>query len=320
MKYIEKTFGVKVLEKAVVFFSLIAIVISGLMISSFYRYSRVDRLDIQAVIKRNGDVDITETYEYKFRGKYNGIFRNFDLGNDKLIINEITTRDDKRNIVTYDNSIMATEGTYYLDNNGNLKIYSKSKNERKKVTIKYTVRHAAEKYPESSVFYWQFYQLVKGDKIKGGSIAISLDSASSFNGFGISSYEFYGGNSPKILKENEVIKCNFKEITSSLGVLAKFDKEYMDSNIVEKSYPLDIDADSPINDTVKRGGIAVDGWIVSAIIFILVVISHGHNIYLALTGRVDEVRFGNSRGFDDFGDSDFGGGSSSGGSSSSGGF
>lgn len=100
--------------------------------------------------------------------------------------------------------------------------------------------------------------------------------------------------------------------------MAKFDKEYMDPNIIENIYPLDAEADSPINNNVKRGGIVIDGWIVSIFIFTLVLISYGRNIYLALTGRVDEVRFGNSRGFNDFGDSDFRG--DSGGSSSSGGF
>lgn len=138
-----------------------------------------------------------------------------------------------------------------------------------------------------------------------GAVDKYNDNASRFNGFEISNYEFYGGSLSKISKENGVIKC---------------DKEYLDSNILENIYPLDTEADSPINNALQRGGIVIKGWIVSAIMIILVLISFGHNIYLALTGRVNEVRFGNSGGFDDFGSSDFGGGGDSGGSSSSGGF
>lgn len=300
MKYTEKSTFVKLFEKAVIFFSLFTIVIVGYFFSNIHKYSRINRLDIQTVIKANGDIEVVENLKYKFRGECDGIYRGFDLGKDELIITDVEVTDKKGNKVKYNNSATPSEGDYYLSDSGDMKIFSKSKNETKNVTIKYTVKQAVEKYSKDAVFCWRFYKLSEYKDIKRGSITVSLDKASN-NNFKILNYEFFGGKSTNISNEDGTVKIDLKDMDSNLVALVEFDKDFIDASIPEKNNTFNIYEKGLIDDDSEYKGIVLDAGMVFGIIFLMVVAKNGYNIYLVLTGRVGEVKIRRSRRRNNFG-------------------
>lgn len=115
----------------------------------------IDNLNINAEILENGDVEVNETLEYSFSGDFNGVFRNLDSnGATGYKITEVSISDEAGN------TIVATEGyneennTYEINESGSetqIKIFTKSSYETKKINIKYTIEGPVIFLPETSL-------------------------------------------------------------------------------------------------------------------------------------------------------------------------
>lgn len=296
----EKTLGQKILFSLIAILTMFALMFITYFCLHNYKKLSVNRLDINAVIKSNGNVDVVENYEYKFIGEYNGIYRDFRVDNcDGYIINEIIVTDKKGNSTKFNSSTMGTDGNYYLDNDGNLKIYSKSKNETKKVSISYTIKNAAKKYEESSVFYWQFYELIGKDTIKEGSLTVSLDNIKN-NKHKILNCDFYGMGNLNKIDEDKTTKLEFEELSSNLGVLVEFDREFLGKHATKYDYKFDVNNEAPLNQNSGSQSSYIETWVVYLIMFIAVFAELIKALYFIAIGRPDKIFMKRKRDSDEY--------------------
>lgn len=285
----------KIIEFLIVAFIIIIGITMCLQFMKSFRKTKINSVDIIATIQTNGDVYITENYEYKFIGEFNGIYRDFDIENYRGVVIEevITIIDENGETKEYVNSPESKEGTYFLDNKGTLKVYTKSKNESKKATLKYTIKNAAYKKQDKSVFCFNFYTLIKGDSIKNGSVAVSLEN--NLNGNKMLDGYFDGKGTVNKTIDGNLIKFDFEKLKSDLNVRIDFDKDFLDDESSHYYDNIKNDDGIYINDEYSSGGIVLDGWTFVIILTVCVILGHLENIYLILTGRVDEVEISTGR-------------------------
>lgn len=285
----ERSLGQKILFNLIGILTMFALMFIVYFCANNYKKLSVNKLDINAVVKSNGDIAVVENYEYKFIGEYNGIYRDFKLDNcDGYIINEIIVTDKKGNSIKYNSSTMGTDGNYYLDNEGNLKIYSKSKNETKKVSISYTIKNAAKKYKESSVFYWQFYELVGKDTIKEGSLTVSLENTKN-NNYKILNCDFYGMGNLNKIDEETTSKLEFEELSSNLGILLEFDRSFLGKDVNKYDYIFDVNNEPPLSQNSDSQSSYIETWVIYLIMFIAVFAELIKALYFIAIGRPDKI-------------------------------
>ena len=189
----------------------------------------IDNLNINAEILENGDVEVNETLEYRFSGDFNGVFRNLDSnGANGYKITEVSVSDEAGNTIAVTEGYNEENNTYEINESGGetqIKIFTKSSYETKKINIKYTIEGAAKKYENYSELYWNFYTVNNIDSVKEGTLKVSLKNAK-FNE-GSFYYELFGdGEIDSTHTENEVM-INFKNLTSLIGIKAQFQKDYL---------------------------------------------------------------------------------------------
>lgn len=199
---------------------------------------KINRLDINAVILDNGDVEVTESFLYKFKGSYNGIFREYELsGCDDYLINTVTVTDSSNNEVEFKYGQSGAPNTFDINYNygsTNLKIYMPSKNEKKKVTINYTIKGAVDKYNDCGFLYWNFYDVPKDSKVKAGTLKVSLNNAK-FDEEAFF-YKIYGdGKIENYNNENEIV-VNFKKLSSLIGIKVNFQESFLNDEVESKGY------------------------------------------------------------------------------------
>lgn len=191
--------------------------------------ANLDRLDINATILANGDIQVEEAFKYKLKGTHNGIFREYNqYGCNGYAIDGVTIIDE------HNNEIVATEGynqennTYeFTDDDTLLKVYTKSKNESKTIKIKYTIFGAAKKYKDCSAIYWNFYDIADGEKVNSGTLNISLDGAeyADKNFF----YKIYGSGKIKGKQTKDSVNIQFKNLTSKIEVQIRFQEDFLNN-------------------------------------------------------------------------------------------
>ncbi|MGR3205181.1 DUF2207 domain-containing protein [Bacillus glycinifermentans] len=114
----------------------------------------IDKVDIQASVKENGDLDVEEVYTYDFHGSFNGMTRSFTektsgrVKGFKAYLSE--KRGGSRSLKT-----KFEDGTYF--------VYTASKDETKTVRYRYTVEEAAQKFEDTSVLFHSFYEKTNED-------------------------------------------------------------------------------------------------------------------------------------------------------------
>lgn len=191
--------------------------------------ANLDRLDINATILANGDIQVEEAFKYKLKGTHNGIFREYNqYGCNGYTIDGVTIIDE------HNNEIVATEGynqennTYeFTDDDTLLKVYTKSKNESKTIKIKYTIFGAAKKYKDCSAIYWNFYDIADGEKVNSGTLNISLDGAeyADKNVF----YKIYGSGKIKGKQTKDSVNIQFTNLTSKIEVQIRFQEDFLNN-------------------------------------------------------------------------------------------
>ncbi len=118
-------------------------------------YYEVDEFNITVEILENGDAVVMEEITYNFDGNFNGIFRDIDYDETSGIKDLTVGVLEDGNIVSFQESIGTGEYDYELDDTGSLaklKIYERSRNERKTFYIGYTLINVAEKYNDIGIF------------------------------------------------------------------------------------------------------------------------------------------------------------------------
>lgn len=128
--------------------------------------------DYQAQVKilENGDIQVSEIFEYDFDGDFNGIIRTIGIkgsdGPQYFKASEYFPTDKELN---YDQSSKGDMVTY--------KIYDQSSNERKLFLLEYQLKNVATLYNDTAEFYWKFFDEYNTSPIGHIKIEVELPAA-----------------------------------------------------------------------------------------------------------------------------------------------
>jgi len=128
--------------------------------------------DYQAQVKilENGDMQVSEIFEYSFDGDFNGIIRDIGIkGSDGFKYFRASQYFPEDKELEYTQSLAADMVTY--------KIYDKSSNERKLFLLEYQLKNVATLYNDTAEFYWKFFDESNTSPIGHLKIEIELPSA-----------------------------------------------------------------------------------------------------------------------------------------------
>lgn len=211
-----------------ILFIIIGFFIFG-FVSCGERNLKIKELNIDAVIMPNGDVNVEEIFDYRFNGEFQGVFREYyGRDCDGYIINNISIIDKDGNEKVVELSESEEPNTYTLKSEygAYIKIFTPSKNERKKIKINYTAKGAAKKYSDCSALYWSFYTVSKEEKVGKGTLKISLNEGV-FNEDLF--YKIYGDGSikGKISPDKSSLNIKFSRLSGMIGAQLKFQREYL---------------------------------------------------------------------------------------------
>lgn len=118
----------------------------------------ISKLDIAAQVNENGDMYVSESYDYVFEGSFNGIKREVNTsGSDG--IKDISVEVSKNGINEKSNTEISTDG-----NKTEIKINSKSENETKNFRIYYKIKNVVTKFSDLGELKWIFYKNESGVK------------------------------------------------------------------------------------------------------------------------------------------------------------
>jgi len=127
--------------------------------------------DYQAQVKilENGDIQVSEIFEYNFDGDFNGIIRTIGIkGSDGLQYFKASEYLPTDKELNYDQSTKGDMVTY--------KIYDQSSNERKLFLLEYQLKNVATLYNDTAEFYWKFFDESNTSPIGHIKIEVELPS------------------------------------------------------------------------------------------------------------------------------------------------
>lgn len=193
----------------------------------------VENMDIQAIVQKDGSVEVSQTITYNFNGEYNGIFidipykledeeydkhRNQSSGlNDSLYNNDGVdiigvTQILKDKTIEYKKVNNASNGSariyQVIPNDGiyRIKVYSPSTNQLKTFNIKYTLKNLCVKHLDIGELYYNFIGGGWETIIKQLNIDVHLPNNNTNNNLYVYAHGPYNGKST-IISNN---KINFK--------------------------------------------------------------------------------------------------------------
>jgi len=134
---------------------------------------------INAVLKENGDLEITEDITYEFNEKFNGIYRYIDLDETYNVtdinVNEIESGNLKKYTLN-EKAKNGDKGVYTIEKKKEkteIKIFSPSNNEVKTFRLTYVVNNVETKYNDTGELFYKF--LGKDNDIYIGSFTVYID-------------------------------------------------------------------------------------------------------------------------------------------------
>ncbi len=234
------------MRKLILTFLLILLIfITPMKVSAQEKSYTIDKLSTTAKIAENGDVEVQEEITYAFNGNYNGVYRNLNKNKTNgYIVSKVAIKDERGNITSLSLSNDSKDNTYEIvdfGENTQIKVFSKSVDEKKTLLLNYTIQRAALKYKEFGQLYWSFYKVENNMSIKEVNFNLSLkDSKFDLNKFKY--WVYIDGESNTNYDSNSIyIKAN--NLTSVLGIKIRFQPEFL--KIDEKSY------DDSVNENMK---------------------------------------------------------------------
>ncbi|MGL5352560.1 MAG: DUF2207 domain-containing protein, partial [Clostridium sp.] len=218
------------------------------------RSYEINKVDINAVIMDNGDINVTEYLTYNFSGDFNGFLRALNSnGSDGCVVNSITII-DKLGVETEAKvSSTGAENTYEISHNGYntaIKLYSKSSNEKKTFKVNYTAKNAAKKYSDVGELYWNFYSVENIQSINEANLNITFNNEELTEKN--SRYETFGDGKLSTTYINNGININYKNLTSMIGINLTIPSEFLTNSptILNNN-----NQNSNNNDVVFEGGV-----------------------------------------------------------------
>lgn len=194
----------------------------------------INKVDINAIIMDNGDINITEYLTYDFLGDFNGFIRDLNSnGSDGCIINSVSIIDKSGIEIIASNENSAFENTYELSESmdkTSIKVYSKSSNEEKTLKVDYTVLNAAKRYESTSGLYWDFYTVENVPYINEVNLNISVNNQilTAEN----STYHVFGDGELSTSYINDGININYKNLSSLVGIDLTIPSEFLSNSIM----------------------------------------------------------------------------------------
>jgi len=114
------------------------------------RSFKINDYQAQVRILENGDMQVSEIFEYSFDGDFNGIIRDIGIkGSDGLQYFKASEYFPEDKELEYTQSVDGNMVTY--------KIYDQSSNERKSFLLEYQLKNVATLYNDTAEFYWKFF-------------------------------------------------------------------------------------------------------------------------------------------------------------------
>ncbi|GFP75760.1 DUF2207 domain-containing protein [Clostridium fungisolvens] len=137
----------------------------------------IDSLAIDTTLNTNGDLEVSEVYEYNFKGDFNGVTRNINFNQGSGVENIEVSILDGSNKTPFKNNDSKENGSYTVTTDGNYKkltIYSKNSNKIVKFNIKYLIIGAATKYNDAGELFGKFYENSSNVDINNLSVKVTF--------------------------------------------------------------------------------------------------------------------------------------------------
>jgi len=163
---------VKIKAKKITGFALLIIILFSFttFITCAERSFEITDYQAQVKILENGDIQVSEIFEYDFDGDFNGIIRTIGIkGSDGFKYFKASEYFPEDKELEYTQSLNADMVTY--------KIYDTSSNERKLFLLEYQLKNVATLYNDTAEFYWKFFDESNTSPIGHIKIEIELPSA-----------------------------------------------------------------------------------------------------------------------------------------------
>lgn len=194
----------------------------------------IDKVDINAVIMDNGDVNVIEYLTYNFSGDFNGFLRDLNSnGLDGFLVNSVSIIDELGVETIAKAFNTGEENTYEISQNGNntnIKLYSKSFNERKTFKVNYTAKNAAKRYSNIGQLYWDFYTVENIPLVKEANLNISFNNQILTDQN--SRYETFGDGELSTNYINNGININYKNLSSRIGIDLTIPEEFLSNSSI----------------------------------------------------------------------------------------
>lgn len=199
----------------------------------------VEDLNIETTLKEDASLDIVEDLNYKFTGDFNGITRDLKLkGAQGYEIKKVLIKDSNGDFKEIDQG--ESNNQYTIINNGingiTIKIYSKSKNQKKTFRIIYSVKGAAALYNDTGELSWNFYSNDNKISVKNVTLKLMLPSED------LKDVKFWGhgplyGNSEKV--DNKYLLFTTPNLDNGAFIEARviFPREFMSksTNVINEN-------------------------------------------------------------------------------------
>jgi|GEM_PF-4111578 len=159
---------IKIKTKLITGFTLLVIILFSFatFIACADRSFEITDYQAQVKILENGNIQISEIFEYDFDGDFNGIIRTIGIkGSDGFKHFKASEYFPEDKELEYTQSLAAEMVTY--------KIYDKSSNERKLFLLEYQLKNVATLYNDTAEFYWKFFDESNASSI--GHIKIEIE-------------------------------------------------------------------------------------------------------------------------------------------------
>lgn len=182
----------------------------------------ISNIVINVAVKENGNMDVSEGYDYVFDGNFNGIKREVNTdGSDG--IKDISVEVRKNGVDEKNNPEISEDG-----NKTEIKINSKSENETKNFKINYTIKNAVTKFSDLGELKWVFYKNEANVKINKITVYVSLPKD-------MTNQVKYYGEGPKRGKtsldgNNIKLELNNMEKDEVIGVSALFPSDWVNTS------------------------------------------------------------------------------------------
>lgn len=214
--------SVLILSIAIILFSSISFAEDDLNIS---------RWIVNAILLKNGDLNISEDITFVFNDDFNGVYRNIVLeridGMENLSIAEMTSGKE----IYYEKFEKAKNGDknrFTLNNNKEnleLKIFSPSQNEKKTFRLRYTLKNVAIKHTDTAELYYKFLGKENETHIDYFSVNLHLPEFEKEN---IKIFA-HGPKEGKVYFSDKTIKSELNDVKSGQSIENRilFPKEYI---------------------------------------------------------------------------------------------